>query len=149
MVLHMSNVAVEMNTLVCEEMLSRTRLRCDEDTEFQRVVSVYVAACHGTWSYSQQDGVWTVYCAACGRQCGGGPCGRHSMAGREPCSRRLQQRFQDHSRLYTPICAASERLAHASEVSAMLSRRDSFMMNENVLIQRIQAASAGIRDTVV
>lgn len=119
----------QCTALVCEEMLRRTAILCDETTDFQRIVSVKVAEWHGTWSYSFTEGSQQRFCSACsarvgGRECARGPCGPSSP----------------------PLPLAG--FPHVAEMEEVLWRQRQFESQEMQLIQRVQRASRAIRDTV-
>lgn len=146
--------------MLAGEVLARTLLQCDEASDFQRVVSARIAARHGTWSYSQEEQRWSVYCANCGRQCQpqGRRCGEPEITG--PCNPHLRQRLTEQSRLgfadggrlplHTPACArweseSSQGCVYTHEAIALLNRRSEFLKTDGAVISRILRASEGLR----
>lgn len=135
-------------SIVCAEMLSRTLVSCDAATDFQRVVSLSVAARHGTWSYSQESQTFTLYCQACEKVVRDENRLWHNRAA--SCSLARSRSVGAVSCL-TPSCdprVETVGCRYAAESADAMNRRWEFMQENGDALKRIKMASRVIRDCV-
>lgn len=151
--------SIAVQQLICAEMEARTRLTCDALTDFQRIVGLCVSERFGRWTFTltssaHTGGGWS--CPRCGCTQQDAACG-----GNQPGASDTQKASVDKVRAFfssegcrTPFCSAEElratsnRCMYAADASALLERRYAFQQEFGSLLQRINAASQGIQESV-
>ncbi|CAD2214236.1 hypothetical protein ADEAN_000168100 [Angomonas deanei] len=134
-----------MCELECKEMVHRTTLVCDEASDFQRLISLYIASRHGTWGFSQENTAPEQFCKFCGRN--------QADAVEEEELHKVQVDVRGN-RMETPLCGLDELYSdkgcrYTAEVLEMMRRREEYHKNISPVLERIAAASQGIQSAII